>query len=194
MSGSQTGNDLQVTVKKRSFDAAFKLKVVAYSKTCSNREAARKFSIDKKRVREWKSQEDKLITSSSKKRRLSGGRMAQLPDMEEVLVCWIDEMRSNNLRVTRSSIQRKSLELCQSEEEQPDFNASRWWLEKFMRRHGLSKEDLSEPEIARRSDPQGDVYGLYLCYTSYLCSILCISLQSPDCQLYHNHTKASHTQ
>ena len=50
MSGSQTGNDLRVTVKKRSFDAAFKLKVVAYSKTCSNREAARKFSVDEKRV------------------------------------------------------------------------------------------------------------------------------------------------
>ena len=112
MSGSQTGNDLRLTMKKGSFDAAFKLKVVAYSKTCSNREAARKFGVDEKRVREWKSQEDKLNTPSSKKRRLSGGgRNAQLPDMEEVLVCWIDEMRSNNLRVTRSSIQRKALEL-----------------------------------------------------------------------------------
>ena len=67
-----------------------------------------------------------------------GGRKAQLPDMEEVLVCWIDEMQSNNLRVTWSSIQRKALELRQGEEEQPDFNASRGWLEKFMCRHGLS--------------------------------------------------------
>ena len=39
--------------KKRSFDAAFKLKVLGYAELHSNRAAARHFGIDEKRVREW---------------------------------------------------------------------------------------------------------------------------------------------
>ena len=40
--------------RKRSFDVAFKLKVIEYSSKTSNREAGRKFGVDEKRVREWK--------------------------------------------------------------------------------------------------------------------------------------------
>ena len=39
--------------KKRSFDAAFKLKVLGYAELHSNRAAARYFGVDEMWVREW---------------------------------------------------------------------------------------------------------------------------------------------
>ena len=42
--------------KKRSYDAAFKLKVVEYGEQNTNRGAAKKNGVDEKRVRDWKEQ------------------------------------------------------------------------------------------------------------------------------------------
>ena len=124
--------------KKRSFDAAFKLKVIDFAEQNTNRSAARKYGIDEKRVREWKKQKDQLETLNSKKRRLDGGgRKAALPDMEEELVTWIESLRAQNLRVTRSNVQSKALELAQAEGTE-DFHASDGWLQKFLKRHSFS--------------------------------------------------------
>lgn len=62
-----------MATRKRSYDAAFKLKVVAYAETNTNRGAGRKFGVDEKRVREWKKQKDELEGLGAKKRRLEGG-------------------------------------------------------------------------------------------------------------------------
>ena len=71
-------------VCKKSYDAAFKLKVIEFAEQNTNRGAARKYGIDEKQVREWKKQKDQLGSLNSKKRRLDGGeRKAALPDMEE---------------------------------------------------------------------------------------------------------------
>lgn len=56
--------------QKRSFEAAFKLKVVQHVDQHSNRAAARMFGIDKKHVHEWKIQSEQLKTLPQKKRRL----------------------------------------------------------------------------------------------------------------------------
>ena len=40
--------------KKRSFDAAFKLKVVEYAEMNTNRGAASKYSVNEKQVRQWR--------------------------------------------------------------------------------------------------------------------------------------------
>ena len=93
------------TGRKRSFDAAFKLQVVAFAEKSSNRGAVRQFKVDEKRVREWKLQKRKLIElyalKNKPKRRLpGGGGKPRLGDLEEHLVPSIDEMRYRNLRVT----------------------------------------------------------------------------------------------
>ena len=41
------------TCKNRSYDAAFKLKVVDYAEHNTNRGAARKCGVDEKQVRDW---------------------------------------------------------------------------------------------------------------------------------------------
>lgn len=96
--------------KKRSFDASFKIKVAEFAEKSSNRGAARKFEIDEKRVKEWRKQKQSLTDLPSKKRRLDGrGRKAAHPEMEEELVSWIECLRQQNMRVTRSNIQPKAL-------------------------------------------------------------------------------------
>ena len=125
--------------KRRSFDAAFKLKVVGYAELHSNRAAARHFGVDEKRVREWKKQKNALEALPQKKRRLDGGgRKAALPGVEEELVIWIDEMRAENQQVRRSGIQQKALSIIAERGETSDFTASRGWLENFCKRHHLS--------------------------------------------------------
>ena len=55
--------------------------------------------------------------------------------MEDELTAWIDSLRSDHIRVTRSAIQRKALELYNGE---ACFTASRGWLENFLKRKGFS--------------------------------------------------------
>ncbi len=80
--------------RKRSYDAAFKLNVVEYAEKNSNRGAGRRFSW---RVREWKKQKAQLDNLPAKKRRLDGGgRKPAMPQLEEELSSWIENLRSGN--------------------------------------------------------------------------------------------------
>ena len=123
--------------KKRSFDAAFKLKVVEYAEMNTNRGAATKYSVNEKQVRQWRKKKEDLKDLPKKKRIDGGGRKARLPDVETVLMAWIDELRAGHLRITCSGIQRKATELARSEGD-TEFVASRGWLQKFFKRHQLS--------------------------------------------------------
>ena len=121
--------------KKRSFQVAFKLKVVEAAESTSNRGAARRFGVDEANIPYWRKQKHQLETTGGKKRLSGAGRKAKLPDMEDQLASWVMELRSRNCRVTRGAIQLKALELHQVDEE---FSASRGWLEKFFKRHDFS--------------------------------------------------------
>ena len=99
--------------KKRSFDAAFKLKAVESAEKTTNRAAAREFGVDERRVREWRQMKDELEKLPRKKRRLvGGGRKTALPEMEEQVVAWIEGCRAKNFRVTRASVQKYAAELA----------------------------------------------------------------------------------
>ena len=60
--------------KKRSYDVAFKLKVVEEAEKFGNRAAGRKHSVDECRVREWRQKKSDLEKLPSKKKRMRGGR------------------------------------------------------------------------------------------------------------------------
>ena len=59
--------------QKRSFDSAFKLKVIDYTSTHSISDTAHHFRIDRKRVWDWKKQREELQALPLKKKRLEGG-------------------------------------------------------------------------------------------------------------------------
>ena len=105
----------------------------------TNRGAAREFSVNEKQVRQWRLKKDDLNLMPKKKKKTldGGGRKARLPDVEVMVMAWIDELRSGNLRVTCSGIQRKATELARSEGD-TEFTASRGWLTKFFHSHQLS--------------------------------------------------------
>ena len=58
----------------------------------------------------------------------------QNEDMEETLLSWIMELRSQNVRVSRKMIQLQAKALAGVE----SFTASHGWLDRFMTRNGLS--------------------------------------------------------
>ena len=63
----------RVSARKRSYDMAFKLKVVACAEEESDRGAARRFGVDEKWVREWRKLKTELAQRGPKKKRLQGG-------------------------------------------------------------------------------------------------------------------------
>ena len=98
--------------RKRSFDAAFKLKMIEFAEQNTNRSAARKYDVDEKRVYDWKKQKDQLQRLNSRKRSVDGmGHKPALSDMEE-LVAWVESLRAQNLCVSRNNFQNKVLELA----------------------------------------------------------------------------------
>ena len=137
---------------RKSYDSAFKLKVVEYAEDNSNRRAAKRYKVDESCVRDWRKKKGQLVTVPSQKQRLPGaGRRLKLPDLEGQLALWIEEQRRQHLPVTRTAIQRKALQLHRGEEQ---FAASKGWLEKFLKRHDLSlrrttRESQRLPQGAR---------------------------------------------
>ena len=58
----------------------------------------KKFNVDRKRIREWRANQSKLESASCKRKRLDGaGRKPFDLDIEEVLLEWVHERRSNGL-------------------------------------------------------------------------------------------------
>ena len=100
---------------KRSFDIAFKHKVVSYAELNSKAGAARVFNVDRKCVQRWTKQKNALESidlRNSKQKRLEGaGRKAANSGMEEKLYRWICDLREQRLHVTRKMAVNKALHL-----------------------------------------------------------------------------------
>lgn len=130
--------------KRRSFTVDIKPEAVKYAKHYSNAEAARKFGCDRKRIREWRKDEEKLRRTGEKRKRLEGGgRKVISGELDDAVKQWIDNCRTKRQRVSRRLIireaQRFASELVRKGELNfGDFKASAGWLRCFMKRHGLT--------------------------------------------------------
>ena len=100
----------QASKKVNSYSTEFKLEAVRFAVECnSNYQAAKKFNVDRKRIREWRANQSKLESASCKRKRLAGaGRKPFDLDIEEVLLEWVHERRSNGFRVSRKMIRSKA--------------------------------------------------------------------------------------
>ena len=144
---------------KRSFSMSFKKEAITFAETTNNHDAARKFNVDVKRIREWRQKKAEIVDTCAKakgqgKRRLEGGgRKITDEGLEEQLLEWIHGRRSSGLRVSRKLIMMKAKflydETC-DESEKDLFLASNGWLQKFMRRNGLS---LRRKTTTAQKDP-----------------------------------------
>ena len=81
--------------QRRSFTIEFKKKVVEHTLRSSNRETARRYHVDERRVHEWHTKIDALADvaqkqGSTKRKRLEGGgRKLADNDLETDLLEWI---------------------------------------------------------------------------------------------------------
>lgn len=97
-------------IKVNSYSTEFKLEAIRFAVECSsNYQAAKKFNVDRMRIREWRANQSKLESASCKRKRLAGaGRKPFDLDIEEVLLEWVHERRSNGFRVSRKMIRSKA--------------------------------------------------------------------------------------
>ena len=131
----------------KSYTLKFKIVAVKYVEINGNRAAAKKFSVDAKRIREWKTNKQ-LITELSLKlsgkyrKTLDGAGRKPLNELVDNRVLeWIYERRAKNLRVSCVLIMKKAkliYDELDTSGKSESFLASRGWLEKFMRRNRLS--------------------------------------------------------
>ena len=124
-----------------------KLEAVSYAKEYSVAAAARKFNVSDKSVRSWRKDEARLkeMTQAGRRSRVSGGgRKEKLPQLEERVFNYFRSKRDRKLRVTRSQLQKKALELHGdlvadgTIPSESDFSASDGWMTRFMARHKIS--------------------------------------------------------
>lgn len=105
------------TMKTKSYSISYKLAALDFLKFHNVSEAARKFNVDRKRIREWREQEKKLreedkVCVQKKRKRLSGGgRKPRCEELERKLQAWICSRREERLPVSRTMIQRQAMEI-----------------------------------------------------------------------------------
>ena len=141
-----------------SYTVAFKLEVVRYAEQSSNHAAGRRYNVSRSSVRDWRKKKPKLEemmmqTSGcgAHRRRLSGGGRKIVDSCtERNLVQWILERKQQGLNISGALIIKKAQSLQKEKEEVTNtLSYSRGWLEKFMKRNGLSLKNVSNPTYTR---------------------------------------------
>ena len=129
--------------KIKSYTMSFKQTVAKFAKENSINSASMKFKVDRKRIREWINNLEKISTKKSTRKRLDGGgRKPMIVEIEENLLEWIYERRSKMLHVSRKMIRIKAKAMFDEKTDDPavkeSFVASSGWIQNFMKRHHLS--------------------------------------------------------
>ena len=76
----------------KSYSFAFKLKVIDFAEKHGKYKASKLFKIDRKRVREWCQNKEKLQEGLKCRRQLAGGgRSVRFIDIDKELEIWIKE-------------------------------------------------------------------------------------------------------
>ena len=122
--------------KRRSYEARFKLQVIAFAEEKGNRAAERKFSVSEKLVRDWRKQKSKLKKMPQKRRADRPGGKPHWPELEAQLVSWIQENRNNGIGLCGSMVRLKA-KLFAKEMDIDRFTGNPTWLYRFMRRNDL---------------------------------------------------------
>ena len=86
--------------KRNAYDIAFKLKVVEFAKSNSNRAAEREFGVTEKMVRDWRNKENKILTIETQSLKKIRMVLSPYDDLEEKLTEWVLDLHDNGLMVT----------------------------------------------------------------------------------------------
>ena len=130
--------------KRRNYTMEFKREAIEYAEKNSNHKAGEKFHVAVKRIREWRQNKLKIFepTVKPKNKGLDGGGKKPLDlQLENQLVRWIYDRRSNGLSVSSKFIMAKMKYFYESEYDESEkslFVASDGWVNNFMCRDGFA--------------------------------------------------------
>uniref|UniRef100_A0A672HC15 HTH CENPB-type domain-containing protein n=1 Tax=Salarias fasciatus TaxID=181472 RepID=A0A672HC15_SALFA len=133
-----------VQCRNKKYDLKFKVAVVNYAEQNSGEAAARHFSVDPRRVREWRKNKtalQRLSEVDSKRARLrGGGRKKASEELEVNMREWVIGKRLRHERVTRKMIRVKAKEIFTTVSDSSDerFSASAGWLDRFLHRNNFT--------------------------------------------------------
>ncbi len=146
---------LKMASNKRAFSNAFKAEVVeemeeknltAYA-TAKHFQKKYKIDLDPSMVQRWFKKRIKINTSPKHNKRINGGgRKPALGILEDLLTDEIIEMRANKLKVTRSYVSQRALQLAEEHESNSNFDASPSWVSRFLNRNGFSLRRMTNRE------------------------------------------------
>ncbi|CAG8787339.1 13251_t:CDS:1, partial [Racocetra fulgida] len=102
---------------RRNWSVREKLMVVYYFERIKNvRATARRFDIEPKQVRDWRSKKQELLNAAPYLLTLNPGRPALYPLLERRLVEWVDVLRRKQAAITRNMVIRRAKKLAQTNE------------------------------------------------------------------------------
>jgi hypothetical protein len=122
--------------KRRTYEAGYKIKVMAFAETHGNRAAGREFSINESMVRKWRKMKDAL-TETKKSRKSFRGNKARWPVLEEQVEAWVHEERAAGRLVSTVSIGLKAKTIA-DELQIKEFQGGPSWCFRFKRRKELA--------------------------------------------------------
>nr|XP_020451857.1 uncharacterized protein LOC109957941 [Monopterus albus] len=123
-------------VKRRAYEAQFKLKAISYAVVNGNRAAAKEFKISESMVRNWRKQENELRQVKKTKQSFRGNK-ARWPQLEDQLEQWIIEQRTAGRSVSTVTIRLKATTIAQDMKIE-HFQGGPSWCFRFMKRRHLS--------------------------------------------------------
>jgi hypothetical protein len=125
--------------KYNSYTAEFKVKVMKFAEQNGNRAAERKFSVNEAHIRYWRKQKEALCKAKCCVRAFRGPKTGKFPTLEEKLLKYFQETRSNGNAVSHKMLQFRARDIAQSLNiSENEFKASRGWIDRFMKRKNLS--------------------------------------------------------
>ena len=126
-----------------SYTVQFKILVVDWLRKNDRNvsKTAQKFEIDRKRVREWDKNYDKLLENKTgqlaKKRKIGCGRKPLSVDLDVKLFEFLEEERSEGRPVLNELLRVRALQIAGGLQMEGTFTASPGWIARWKRRFGV---------------------------------------------------------
>ena len=144
---------------RKSYTREFKLQVIDYYRNPRNTlyATAKHFSVDKKCILRWSSEETKIKKSSKGSKHCQHTKRGPYERMEEVLVKEFQELRLKGLRVTGYWFKIRAKQLAEEMEPGTRFVASEGWFSRFKARHSVSLRRPTNASQKPASDKEGSI-------------------------------------
>lgn len=122
-------------MKRKSYTAEFKLCCVEKAEKLGNREAGRLLGLDEKSLRDWRKNKD-ILLQSDKNRKAFRGKIANWPQLEEVLFEWLMLRKDSKIQISILDILAKARRIAKKLRIK-DFGSKTEWCYRFLKRKNI---------------------------------------------------------